>query len=99
MAHFMRKFMAGSILAAGLLTLGTVATVGAVSITTAAPAAALEADVASRWDAVLQGYVKPVDSQGVARFDYAGLTANQACLLYTSPSPRDRQKSRMPSSA
>ena len=24
---------------------------------------------------------------------------NGACLLYTSPSPRDRQKSRMPSSA
>ena len=24
---------------------------------------------------------------------------NVACLLYTSPSPRDRQKSRMPSSA
>ena len=24
---------------------------------------------------------------------------NQVCLLYTSPSPRDRQKSRMPSSA
>ena len=24
---------------------------------------------------------------------------NKACLLYTSPSPRDRQKSRMPSSA
>eukprot|EP00828_Plagiopyla_frontata_P028645 TRINITY_DN3702_c0_g1_i4.p3 TRINITY_DN3702_c0_g1~~TRINITY_DN3702_c0_g1_i4.p3 ORF type:complete len:112 (-),score=23.75 TRINITY_DN3702_c0_g1_i4:53-388(-) len=24
---------------------------------------------------------------------------NQPCLLYTSPSPRDRQKSRMPSSA
>ena len=23
----------------------------------------------------------------------------QTCLLYTSPSPRDRQKSRMPSSA
>ena len=23
----------------------------------------------------------------------------QVCLLYTSPSPRDRQKSRMPSSA
>ena len=29
--------------------------------------------------------------------DYAG--AVTACLLYTSPSPRDRQKSRMPSSA
>ena len=26
-------------------------------------------------------------------------TQDQACLLYTSPSPRDRQKSRMPSSA
>ena len=25
--------------------------------------------------------------------------SNQSCLLYTSPSPRDRQKSRMPSSA
>ena len=24
---------------------------------------------------------------------------DKACLLYTSPSPRDRQKSRMPSSA
>ena len=24
---------------------------------------------------------------------------NKGCLLYTSPSPRDRQKSRMPSSA
>ena len=30
----------------------------------------------------------------------AGLSAPlQGCLLYTSPSPRDRQKSRMPSSA
>ena len=27
------------------------------------------------------------------------LTILNACLLYTSPSPRDRQKSRMPSSA
>ena len=27
------------------------------------------------------------------------LSADRACLLYTSPSPRDRQKSRMPSSA
>ena len=27
------------------------------------------------------------------------LTAYNSCLLYTSPSPRDRQKSRMPSSA
>ena len=27
------------------------------------------------------------------------LILNRLCLLYTSPSPRDRQKSRMPSSA
>ena len=32
---------------------------------------------------------------------YDGFTTIQVgtCLLYTSPSPRDRQKSRMPSSA
>ena len=30
--------------------------------------------------------------------DY-GRAKNYTCLLYTSPSPRDRQKSRMPSSA
>ena len=28
-----------------------------------------------------------------------GMQDNSTCLLYTSPSPRDRQKSRMPSSA
>ena len=36
------------------------------------------------------------------RRQYAGvaaLTDDDGCLLYTSPSPRDRQKSRMPSSA
>ena len=34
---------------------------------------------------------------GIARI--YGLEKVMACLLYTSPSPRDRQKSRMPSSA
>ena len=29
----------------------------------------------------------------------ASVTSIKICLLYTSPSPRDRQKSRMPSSA
>ena len=32
-------------------------------------------------------------------FDLTEGTYNWSCLLYTSPSPRDRQKSRMPSSA
>ena len=31
--------------------------------------------------------------------DFFGFNQNLDCLLYTSPSPRDRQKSRMPSSA
>ena len=46
--------------------------------------------------AVHQGYdvfIFPIDGQADAVFD------GFACLLYTSPSPRDRQKSRMPSSA
>ena len=40
---------------------------------------------------VIQGYSAQVDRSKV------GLGC--ICLLYTSPSPRDRQKSRMPSSA
>ena len=31
--------------------------------------------------------------------DYQAKWSIEGCLLYTSPSPRDRQKSRMPSSA
>ena len=42
-------------------------------------------DVGPRWLHVLLPSESLVDSKG--------------CLLYTSPSPRDRQKSRMPSSA
>ena len=40
--------------------------------------------------------------QFVKRDDFASETIDApaySCLLYTSPSPRDRQKSRMPSSA
>ena len=40
---------------------------------------------------VLLAEIKPVQSLSHRLF--------QVCLLYTSPSPRDRQKSRMPSSA
>ena len=47
--------------------------------------------------------LKVISSAGIAGYadfpdlDYA--PSFGACLLYTSPSPRDRQKSRMPSSA
>ena len=35
----------------------------------------------------------------IAWFDEHGLTLVEDCLLYTSPSPRDKRQSRMPSSA
>ena len=37
--------------------------------------------------------------QNVQRYDVFKHPQFDNCLLYTSPSPRDRQKSRMPSSA
>eukprot|EP00828_Plagiopyla_frontata_P003378 TRINITY_DN10983_c0_g1_i1.p3 TRINITY_DN10983_c0_g1~~TRINITY_DN10983_c0_g1_i1.p3 ORF type:complete len:112 (+),score=16.41 TRINITY_DN10983_c0_g1_i1:147-482(+) len=37
--------------------------------------------------------------QRKADFQIISINIDDACLLYTSPSPRDRQKSRMPSSA
>ena len=40
----------------------------------------------------LDGYCLNLDLPQLRRMSYL-------CLLYTSPSPRDRQKSRMPSSA
>ena len=39
------------------------------------------------------------NTEKIAKLDALKMTDPQACLLYTSPSPRDRQKSRMPSSA
>ena len=40
-----------------------------------------------------------VGEHGVAAFDIFEVAQDGACLLYTSPSPRDRTRSRMPSSA
>ena len=39
------------------------------------------------------------EEEYIARMDLTSLQQATTCLLYTSPSPRDRQKSRMPSSA
>ena len=46
----------------------------------------------------LSNFLKAVQSFSVLGF-YKGIVKYIGCLLYTSPSPRDRQKSRMPSSA
>ena len=47
-------------------------------------------------------HISTYTTEHVKRFIRAGLVIfgrGNSCLLYTSPSPRDRQKSRMPSSA
>ena len=53
---------------------------------------------------IIMGYFngKHIDREGLEKscdFDNLKMTKDVTCLLYTSPSPRDRQKSRMPSSA
>ena len=47
-------------------------------------------------------FYKGTDGQEFKKFnvsDGVGVAMARACLLYTSPSPRDRTRSRMPSSA
>ena len=51
------------------------------------------ADAYVRIGAVPEGYLQPIQSGGI------GIDLDSACLLYTSPSPRDATLSRMPSSA
>ena len=71
-----------------------------------ASAPSFAAPVARAWAAVPTApQVKPakttpaVAAAPAPRVDSAPKWASECCLLYTSPSPRDRQKSRMPSSA
>ena len=47
-------------------------------------------------------HILSIDVPGAVELTYAAKRIHEQeepCLLYTSPSPRDRQKSRMPSSA
>ena len=39
------------------------------------------------------------NTKKLLQYDKLKIIQDDSCLLYTSPSPRDRQKSRMPSSA
>ena len=67
-------------------------------------------DIASRFDDIKETYLEvandsreQIERERVileAYQDFRGaIKQSEICLLYTSPSPRDRQKSRMPSSA
>ena len=54
----------------------------------------------SKWLSKQGVYAQGFADDGVAVvIGYFLTTLCEICLLYTSPSPRDRQKSRMPSSA
>ena len=52
-----------------------------------------EYDKTIEYDGIRQKVVPTIEKKGLAA------VSSSFCLLYTSPSPRDRQKSRMPSSA
>ena len=59
-------------------------------------ASAEDAKAVSEWLATEEGHdylSKRIDRE------VSSLTENEVCLLYTSPSPRDKRQSRMPSSA
>ena len=52
----------------------------------------------------IKRHIGPSEEDQSKMLQYVGYKSledlmNNTCLLYTSPSPRDRQKSRMPSSA
>ena len=79
-----------------------------LSVTDAHPADTLfHAEARENYDAVLAMYhdqglipVKTLDFHGGVNITLGlPIVRTSPCLLYTSPSPRDRQKSRMPSSA
>ena len=53
--------------------------------------------IAAEGDELIEEFTD--DGYSGARLDRPGLDRLRDCLLYTSPSPRDRQRSRMPSSA
>ena len=59
----------------------------------------------SQLESILEyvGQLQQVDTEGVPEttraVEVTNVTRADGCLLYTSPSPRDRTRSRMPSSA
>ena len=58
-----------------------------------------EGENSGRWDFSSAVWGHDMSDVGSAPNEYPSEPEDGICLLYTSPSPRDRQKSRMPSSA
>ena len=57
-------------------------------------------NIPEKWETDLKYYVEELpDTRKCTVIAHEGDWIVKICLLYTSPSPRDRQKSRMPSSA
>ena len=61
-------------------------------------------DIEERWDAVWEErgtyrFDRTRERSEVFSIDTPPPTVSGSCLLYTSPSPRDKRQSRMPSSA
>ena len=57
---------------------------------------------AERWDEIVNSTLSLFERTSYANItikDIAQKTSFTSCLLYTSPSPRDTERSRMPSSA
>ena len=95
--------MTASLSAPGSSVMGRSAWLEPWLATLPAPSGSLEA-VQVRGRRALREQPLPSSRQEDWRFTDLSLLqqleqAHGACLLYTSPSPRDRQKSRMPSSA
>ena len=58
-----------------------------------------ENEVSSIENAVKEAGIQQIHPDKMEAFADELVSRLKGCLLYTSPSPRDRQKSRMPSSA
>ena len=84
-----------------LLHLGTVALV--VALCTGVYLALAVQQLRAEAESTALGIARTLAEDPQVRAEVARISSLQetpeACLLYTSPSPRDRQKSRMPSSA
>ena len=58
-----------------------------------------EAPSGKKYERMIKHIKRSYAKDGKLTKDEKSIAYATACLLYTSPSPRDRQKSRMPSSA